>query len=569
MFCNNCGKELEEGLQFCADCGTPVAQEETPVEATPAAEQTPVEETPVEETPVAQEDPELAEAVAAVATFKEDTSELSVDEILAQEAAAAATAQEYVDVAPMVEEYAQTKMPKKKKKGKGVLIAIIVVVLVAALGVGAWFGYNWWTDSQTYDQAIALLAEKNYDEALKLFKELGDFEDSAQKVAELTKQQADYDAAKKLLEEEKFEEAQKGFAALKDYRDSMQYTKYAEAKGAFASAEKEEDFAAAAALFEALGEFQDSKALVSKSYLEAAFAAVEAGEAGNAEQYLEKMTEEDQKLFEEAYHDEEVLEGWEKALQARYDMEIAVVGETAEETEDAEQNQTMEGTGGVQADEEVEATEETEAAEEETTEEAEEAEEVGYDFVAELELLEPLTELACKDKNLEELLNDYYEAVEAQQENLDDDGFVIDWVAFYEQELVRSQILDEMNEEYDFLEENEELNEWYVGMTEYFEACYAIESSLTTWGQAVEIQEEDGKSYVDYTNDTEFDFTVSVCFVYYDADGEVISEEYQMGALKTGEKLRFYLEVPKDMDSWNLGFAFEEYQELEMEKGTE
>lgn len=534
MHCNNCGKELAEGEHFCTECGTELPEEE--LSEVSAAEET------------------------TVPANEEELPELTVEQILA-EAAAAAEAEE-----EPVERYVPSK--KKKKKGKGVLITVIVVVLVAALGVGAWFGYNWWTDSQTYKQANALLAERNYDEALKLYIQLGDFEDSAQKAAELTKQQMDYDAALKLLEEEKFSEAQKGFAALKDYRDSVQYAKYAEAQNAFAEAEEEAEYVAAAELFEALGEFQDSKTMVSKCYLEAAHAAVEAGNAEDADKYLEKMTEEDQKLFEEAYHDAEVLEGWEKALQARYDMEKAVEEAAAEEEQAAEETETAEAAEETEQTEET--AEETEATEEtETVEEQEEAEEaVVFDLTAELELLKPLTELVCKDKNLEKLLAEYVEAVEMQQNNLSNaEG--VDWVAFYEQELARSKILDELNEKYDFLKDNEELSEYYLGMVEYYEACVAIEGSLTQWSKDAQIQEEEGKSFVDYTNDTEYDFTLTVCFIYFDADGKLISEEYLMGSLKASEKLRFYLEIPEGADSWNLDFVFEDYRELEPETTTE
>lgn len=503
MFCKKCGNEVKDFMKFCTTCGTPVPEEEAVVppvqEAVPEAEEPVAEaqttEEPVVEVPIAEEPRPVEEPVV------EDTA----PEVTAEEPVA-------VPVAEPVQK------PKKKKKGKGVLITVIVVLLVAALGVGGWFGYNWWQDSKDYEEAVSLLEKKEYDKALEQFKGLEDFKDSADQAKKLEGWQTDYDAAKKLMDEGKFSDAQKAFAALEDYRDSKELAQYAEAKAAFAAAEDGEAYVAAAELFAAMGEYEDCAAMVSKCYLEAAYKAVEAGDEDAVEAYLEKMSEEDRTTFEDSYHDEEVLAGWEEALQARYEMEM---------TDD-----------------------------------------YAWDFSEELEILEQYAQMTCKDKALEELLKNYIELVEEQQDNLDEDGSIIDWLVFYELELERSELLNQMNDEYDFLEDNDELYDWYIDMEEYFEQCVEIERSMSVWYEEVEIQEDDRGYYVEYTNDTDYDFTLNMGFFYYDDQGELITEDHQMGSLRSGETLRFYMEIPENMDTWNAGFYYTEYQELDMETGT-
>ena len=399
--------------------------------------------------------------------------------------------------------------PVKRKKGKGVLIAIIVV-LVAALGVGAWFGYDWWSDSRTYDQAIALLAEKNYDEALKLFKELGDFEDSAQKAAELTKQQADYDAVRALLEQEKLGEAQEAIATLGDYRDCSQLRQYLEARLGVRGSKKADVYAAAAEKLEALGTVEDSKEIAARYYLKAAYLAVD--DSLDPQPYLDKLTEEQRKEFEEHFHDEQVLEGWEEALEARYKMEFA------------EQTYT-------------------------------------FDYTEKLELLEPLTEYECRDQKLEDLVQEYYEAVDGQRWNLYD-GYVMNWLKQYELDLTRSEILTEMHEKYDFLKDNEELCHWYVGWDAYYEACVAIEGSLSKWSEDLEAVEYNGKTFLEYTKDVPYRFKLYLTIYYYDEDGELISTQESGPIPMIGTMAVMYpMNIPKGMSSWDVSYKFSGFEE--------
>ncbi len=92
MFCSNCGKQLEDNVAFCPECGTKVAISVAPVVEEPA---TPVE-TKAPETPVTT-----------------------------------------APVAPMP----TPQEPKKKNKGP-IIVIIILLLLVIALGIAIWFLYN-------------------------------------------------------------------------------------------------------------------------------------------------------------------------------------------------------------------------------------------------------------------------------------------------------------------------------------------------------------------------------------------------------------------------------------------
>ena len=98
MFCSNCGKQLEDNVAFCPECGTKMA----------VASAAPVAETPVTETPVVEAS--------------------SVETPVVQTPVAPAPA----PVVPTAE--------KAKKKNKGpVIVIIILLLLIIALGLAIWY----------------------------------------------------------------------------------------------------------------------------------------------------------------------------------------------------------------------------------------------------------------------------------------------------------------------------------------------------------------------------------------------------------------------------------------------
>lgn len=111
MFCSNCGKQLEDNVAFCPECGTKVAVAATPVVEEPAA--------PVAEAPVAPVVEKATETPVISATPVEKKAEAPVT----------------APAAPAPQE--------TKKKNKGPIIAIIILaLLVIALGIAIWWLYN-------------------------------------------------------------------------------------------------------------------------------------------------------------------------------------------------------------------------------------------------------------------------------------------------------------------------------------------------------------------------------------------------------------------------------------------
>lgn len=99
-------------------------------------------------------------------------------------------------------------------------------------------------NSRKYEQAQQLLAQGQYETAVSMFAELGDFDDSARMlgVSEDRNRQANYDEAALLMEAEKWDEAAAAFDSLGDYSDSAAMAeKCREAK-------RSEQYAAALAL---------------------------------------------------------------------------------------------------------------------------------------------------------------------------------------------------------------------------------------------------------------------------------------------------------------------------------
>lgn len=113
--------------------------------------------------------------------------------------------------------------------------------------------------AEDYEAAVALMDTECYAEAIVAFAELGDYEDSAQRL-EMCKGIV-YEKAWDLLVAYEFEEAYAAFFQLGDYEDCEQITREWESIRSYMEAEKlyeAEQYEEALPIFVGLGEFRDS-----------------------------------------------------------------------------------------------------------------------------------------------------------------------------------------------------------------------------------------------------------------------------------------------------------------------
>jgi len=105
------------------------------------------------------------------------------------------------------------KIKKPFFKRKGIIIGAAGAVAVVAIAVASVLMLT--SPGRKYNNANSLLAEGRYDQAITVFAELGDYEDSTLKIKE-----AKYKKAEKCLNDGNHDEAIALFAELGDYEDS-------------------------------------------------------------------------------------------------------------------------------------------------------------------------------------------------------------------------------------------------------------------------------------------------------------------------------------------------------------
>lgn len=139
----------------------------------------------------------------------------------------------------------------KERKNKRLTVAFVLVVLIAC--VVGWFVVTRVIPNNKYQRAVALRENGQYDEAIAVFAELGDYGDTKTQIAETWYQKA-------LLSRENgmYEYAYTIFSSLGDYSDAAQQlseTKYQQA----VSLREAGKYESAIAVFTSLNDYRDSE----------------------------------------------------------------------------------------------------------------------------------------------------------------------------------------------------------------------------------------------------------------------------------------------------------------------
>lgn len=502
MFCTNCGNQLPDGTRFCIFCGT--AQESIPV-AAPA---------PVAEVPAAPQPP--------VQTSLAEDSFLNV--VTVEEASYETPFIATPDYTPP----SRTPAPKKKKTG---LIIAIVLILVLALAAGGVFFVLDYMNSKAYDDATAMLEAGDINGALTAFEDLGDYEDSAKMVKNLKK----YQQAMTKLDAHAYDEARELFEDLGKFHDSKTYVEfgveYHKANYLKTCADKRDPaglaltpygdaavesgddrlisydlYLSAAQLFADLDDYQDSADLASTCWYEAALIDLERGKVEEALGLQENLNSDDsaalQAQIEASSADVTVLDDLQEALNIWLDEADQYTLE--EELRKAcDQLKQYEGRYFMNAE-------------------------------------------------LEELYGDFMDSLEAQMDAVQSGDEVEDWVALYRGWADMFYICEQLHEKYGFLE-GSELEELFIGAYESVSKYPAIEASLEKQLSNVSAPWDDANNYyyAPYTNNTGYDFTLSVVIDFYQGNTMVESGKEISFTVKAGETIQIPL-IPQKQDIANF-----------------
>lgn len=236
---------IEDSAQEIAE-----SQEEETVAEEPTAEGEAVAEPEDSVITLEEKEKENGAGSAEAPAYEHIPEENIAKEALADSAPEETSQAESSEDEASEQEEASKSRKKKKKSHKGIVIFIIIVI--AALAAVAFKYAPGIINDYKYDKATALAEEGNYAEAIAVFKELGDYSDSAEKVNECA-----YSSALALEKEENFAKAAAAFEALGEYKDSVtraQACVYGEASASLEAG----NFDDAARLFSTIEEYGDS-----------------------------------------------------------------------------------------------------------------------------------------------------------------------------------------------------------------------------------------------------------------------------------------------------------------------
>ena len=162
----------------------------------------------------------------------------------------------------------------KERKNKRLTVAFVLVVLIAC--VVGWFVVTRVIPNNKYQRAVALRENGQYDEAIAVFAELGDYGDTKTQIAETWYQKA-------LLSRENgmYEYAYTIFSSLGDYSDAAQQLSETKYQQAIALRETGK-YKSAIAAFTELGDYGDAEAQITETKYQQAVALRENGKYDDA-----------------------------------------------------------------------------------------------------------------------------------------------------------------------------------------------------------------------------------------------------------------------------------------------
>ena len=162
----------------------------------------------------------------------------------------------------------------KERKNKRLTVAFVLVVLIAC--VVGWFVVTRVIPNNKYQRAVALRENGQYDEAIAVFAELGDYSDATMQIKGIKYQQA-----VALRESGQYDDAIAAFAESGDYGDAA--TQIAPTKYMQAEALRENgQYGEAIDVFTELGDYSDAAAQIAETKYQQAIALRETGKYKSA-----------------------------------------------------------------------------------------------------------------------------------------------------------------------------------------------------------------------------------------------------------------------------------------------
>ena len=193
---------------------------------------------------------------------------------------------------------AEERARKKKRNIKIFLCISIPLAILIVLFIIAQILYL--IPQGKYEDAEALLANGQYDEAITAFAELEDFSDSAARIPEVKYQKGVY-----LLENEKFDEAVAVFEEVIEQEGAEEQITEAKYQKAVKTLESEA-YTEALEQFEALGDYKECAEHIALCYFELAMKAVVGDDLDTAKAYYEKVNDAQKTELQSAFCDKGV-----------------------------------------------------------------------------------------------------------------------------------------------------------------------------------------------------------------------------------------------------------------------